>query len=155
MKTWQRILVVIVLLGIGVTVGFIKLFQGQRVNASSVMNLHQISLGLLMYTDDYNNRFPDLSDPLSLKKAVAIYLNKDASQTERFFVHPKTGKPYEPNSPLSYQERKGPNASAGIAVIYEDEPSGDGTRGVLFGDCHVERVTESRWQDLKKSSHIS
>jgi len=24
------------------------------------------------------------------------------------------------------------------------------TRGVLFGDCHVERVTESRWQDLRR-----
>jgi prepilin-type processing-associated H-X9-DG protein len=38
--------------------------------------------------------------------------------------------------------------------VYEAEPSSDGTRAVLFGDGHVERVNESKWLELKKSSNI-
>jgi hypothetical protein len=151
MKTWQRILVVSVLLVIGVAVGFNRLIQGQRVNARSVMNLHQIGLAWMMYADDNNDKLPDLSDAQSMKIAFARYLGKGG---EKAFVHPKTGKPYQPNSSLTYKERKGFNAPSGLAVVYEDEPARDGTRGVLFGDCHVERVTESRWQELKKTSNI-
>jgi len=154
MKTWQRILIVIVLLGIGVALGYNRLVEGQRANVRSVMNLHQIALAWMMYADDYNDKLPDLSDAQTMKAALAHYLNKDSSQAERFFVQPNTSRPYQPNSSLTYQERRGPNASANIAVVYEDAPASDGTRGVLFGDCHVERVTESRWLELKKTCHI-
>jgi hypothetical protein len=154
MKTWQRILVVTVLLGVSVAVGFDRFVQTQRVNAMSVSNLHQIGLGVLMYADDWDSKFPDLSDPQSLKKAVAAYVSKDGSKAEKCFVHPRTGRPYQPNSSLTYKERTGFNAPSQIAVVYEDPPARDGTRGVLFGDCHVERVNEARWQDLKKTSNI-
>jgi prepilin-type processing-associated H-X9-DG protein len=154
MKTSQRILAVTVLLIIGVTVAVNKVIEVDRdkaVNARSVSNLHQIGLAWMMYADDYNNKLPDLSDAQSMKEALARYLGKGS---EKAFVHPRTGKPYQPNSSLSHQERRGPNASANFAVVYEDEPFVDGTRGVLFGDGHVERVTETRWQELKKTSNI-
>jgi hypothetical protein len=154
MKTWQRIFIVTVLLGFGFAVGYSKLLQTQRINARSVSNLKTISLAWLMYADDWNDKLPDMSNAQTMKEALEAYLSKDKSQAERFFVHPKTGRPYQPNSSLSYKERRGPIASANFAVIYEAEPSADGTRGVLFGDCHVERVTETRWQELKKTSNI-
>src|SRR6266478_3478891 len=127
MKTWQRILVVIVLLGIAIALG-LRRERMYGMNAQSVSNLHVIGLGLLMYTDDNNDKLPDLSDAQSMKQALVTYISKDKSKAEKSFVHPTTGKPYQPNSSLSYQERKGPNASAAIAVVYEDEPAGDGTR---------------------------
>ena len=54
MKTWQRILIVAVLLSIGVAVGFTKLAQSQRNNMVSVSNLKMIGLAWMMYADDNN-----------------------------------------------------------------------------------------------------
>jgi prepilin-type processing-associated H-X9-DG protein len=73
--------------------------------------------------------------------------------SERVFVHPKTGEPYQPNPSLSGKQWQGPNASD-AAAVYEAKPAEDGTRAVLFGDGHVERVTEARWLELKKTSNI-
>ena len=155
MKTWHRILAVTVLLIIGAALvaraDNTNLVEGERdkgVNARSVMYLKQIGVGLLMYADDNNNVLPDLSDAQSLKKAIWDYI-KD----EKVFVHPKTGKPYQPNSSLSGKDGKGTNI-ANAVVVYEDEPAEDGTRAVLFGDAHVERVNETRWLELKKTSNI-
>ena len=154
MKTWQRIFIVAVLLGLGFAVGLTKLAEGQRANNRSVMNLKTISLAWSMYADDNDDKLPDLSNAQTMKEVLARYLDKDASKAERFFVHPKTGQPYQPNSSLSFKKRGGFRNPSQLAVIYEAEPSADRTRGVLFADCHVERVTETQWQELKKSSHI-
>jgi len=155
MKTWQRILVVIIVVAFGSVVGFDRLIgRDKAFNAISVSNLKVVGLGLMMYSDDYNNVLPNLSDAESMKIAVAAYVSKDESRAEKFFVHPKTGRPYQPNSSLTYKERTGFNAPSAIAVVYEDAPAADATRAVLFGDGHVERVTESRWLELKKSSNI-
>ena len=154
MKTWHRILVVTVLLLICAVVGLIKLGQTQRDNMRSVSNLKTIGLAWAMYADDNNDKLPDMSDAQTMKNALAANLSKDTSKAERFFVHPNTGRPYQPNSSLTYKERRGLTAPSNIAIVYEDAPARDGTRGVLFGDCHVERVNEARWQAVKKISNI-
>jgi prepilin-type processing-associated H-X9-DG protein len=153
MKTWQRILVVTVLLIIGAVVGLTKL-RVNAVDARSVTNLHAIGIAWSMYADDWNDKFPDLSDAQNMKEAIARYLSTDTSKAERFFVHPNTGRPYQPNSSLSFKKRQGFNYPSQIVLVYEDAPARDGTRGVLFGDGHVERVTESQWLELKKTSNI-
>src|ERR1035441_4691311 len=154
MKTWQRILVVTVLLIIGAVVGLTRLTQGQHDNWLSVSNLKTIGLAWAMYADDNNDKLPDMSDAQTMKNALAANLSKDTSKVERFFVQPNTGRPYQPNSSLTYKERRGFLAPSNVAVVYEDAPARDGTRGVLFGDCHVERVNETRWLELKKNSNI-
>jgi len=118
------------------------------VNAVSVSNLKQIGLGLAMCADDHNGKLPDLSDPQSMKKALTNYITG-----EKVFVHPKTGKPYQPNPSFSGKEWQGTNAVNEV-LVYEGEPAADGTRVVLFNDGHVTQVTEARWQELKKTSHI-
>ena len=131
--------------------GIQKAVEGARDNSAnnnSLNNLKQIGLGLMMYADDHDNKLPDLSDAPSLKKALASYL-KD----EKVFVQPRTGKPYLPNSSLSSKDQKGTN-TANEVVVYEADPAEDGTRAVLFGDAHVERVDETRWLELKKTSNI-
>jgi len=120
----------------------------KAVNTQSLNNLKQIGLGLAMFADDNNEKLPDLSDPASLKKALAKYISND-----KVFMHPRTGEPYSPNPALSGKSRQEFN-TAETVVVYEAKPSDDGTRGVLFSDGHVERVTDAKWQDLKRSSHI-
>jgi hypothetical protein len=139
--------------GAGVT-SIIAAERDKGINASSASNLKQIGLGLMMYVDDNNNKFPDLSDAQSLKKAVAAYINKDKSKGEKSFVHPKTGKPYQPNPSLSGKDPKAIPSPTDTVVVYEAEPAEDGTRAVLFVDAHVERVNETKWLELKKTSNI-
>jgi len=57
-ETWQRILVVTVLLITAALVGLTRLAQTQRDNSLSVSNLKTISLAWSMYADDYDDKFP-------------------------------------------------------------------------------------------------
>ena len=129
--------------------------RGQSVNAISASNLKQIGLGLTMCADDHDGKLPDMSSPQNMKKALANFISN-----EKVFVHPKTGKPYQTNPSLtggplsSSKNRTGPSTIADEVMVYEADPAEDGSRGVLFGDTHVERVNETRWQDLKKTSNI-
>ena len=144
-------MIVAVLLIIGGVLGANKVLETERRNAwnaYSVNNLHMIGLAMLMYTDDWNDTFPDLTDIQSLSNAVGGYVRGG-----KFFVHPKTGQPYQPNSSLTYQKRPATNGPP-LAVVYEADPAQDGTRAVLFADAHVERVNAVRWQELKKISNI-
>ena len=153
MKTSHRILTVAVLLVTGAVLGASKILEIDRQNAWNAMstsNLKQISLAWTMYADDWNDTFPNLSDAQSMKQVLAPYLGG----SEKPFLHPKTGQPYQPNSSLTYQKRKSPNASAYIVAVYEADPAQDGTRGVLFTDGHADRVNEPVWQKLKKTSNI-
>jgi len=122
--------------------------NGGAVNANSVGNLKQIGLGLAMCADDHSGKLPDMSDPQSLKKALAGYITD-----KNVFVHPKTGKPYQPNPSMSGKEWAGTN-TVDAALVYEADPAQDGTREVLFGDGRVDRANETRWLELKKSSNI-
>ncbi len=151
MKTWQRILIVVFLLAVGSALGLHVAYKRARQNAwnaQSSGNLHTIGLAWMMYADDWNDTFPDLTDIQSLSNAVGSYVARG-----NFFVHPKTGQPYQPNSSLTYQKRPATNGPP-LAVVYEADPAQDGTRAVLFADAHVERVNAVRWQELKKTSNI-
>jgi prepilin-type processing-associated H-X9-DG protein len=118
------------------------------VNAASVSNLKQIGLGLAMCADDHDGKLPNMSDPQSMKKALTKYIT-----SENVFVHPKTGKPYQPNPSMSGKEWQETNTVDAV-LVYEPDPAQDGTRAVLFGDGHVERVNETKWLGLKKTSNI-
>ena len=157
MKTAPRILAVTVLLIATIASiaradnsNLVTSADDQFVKVQSASNLKKLGLALMMYLDDNQNKFPNLTNAESMKKALTYNL---PSGSENVFVHPKSGKPYQPNPSLSGKSAKGTNV-VGEVVIYEPDPSEDGTRAVLFGDAHVERVTEARWQDLKKSSQI-
>ena len=133
--------------GAGVT-SIVAAERDKGVNSSSVSNLKQIGLGLAMCADDHNGKLPDMSSPQSMKKALANFI-----RDEKVFVHPKTGKLYQPNPSMSGKEWQGTN-TVDAALVYEADPAQDGTRAVLFGDGHVERANETRWLDLKKTSNI-
>ncbi|HUJ09131.1 MAG TPA: hypothetical protein VL171_03830 [Verrucomicrobiae bacterium] len=116
----------------------------------SLNNLKQIGVGVAMYSDDNNQKLPPMDNPQDFRKT--LLLGKYIS-SEKVFVHPKTGEPYMPNAALSGKDWGGPNADK-TAVVYETKPAADGTRGVLFLDGHVSRVTESDWRQLKVYSSI-
>jgi len=136
---------------IGIKVGVYELTKrahGEATNAASINNLYMLGLAITMYGDDFNGKFPDLTDIQSLSNAVEKYV-----AGTKCFTHPETGQPYQLNSALTHQKRPGTN-SPSVVILYEPEPAFNGTHGVLLADGPVDRVNESRWQELKKTSNI-
>jgi len=125
-------------------------FQQSREKAiaiSSLSNLKQLGLGTLMYTQDYDENFPPMTDYAAFKKAVMPYV-----KNEMLFTNPITGEAYHLNSRLSKKNLSSVANPAEMAMIYEASPAPDGTRGVCYVDGHSKRVTEAQWQDVKKAS---
>jgi prepilin-type processing-associated H-X9-DG protein len=116
---------------------------------SSVSNLKQIAIAVLMYTQDYDENFPPMSSAASAEKALLPYIkNKDV------FVSPLTGEPYRPNPALSRKSLAALEKPAETVLYYEASPAQDKTRGVAFVDGHVRRIPEIEWEHLKRKSGI-
>jgi prepilin-type processing-associated H-X9-DG protein len=71
------------------------------------------------------------------------------------FLQPTTHRPYLPNYKVSrWPDSKFGNPSETF-LFFEDAPSADGKRSVVFADGHVETLTESQFQWRRKAQGIS
>ncbi len=73
---------------------------------------------------------------------------------ERLFANPETALPYRWNEILSGKKPAHIINLQSFAVFFEQFPSRDGTRGVLFLDGHVERVIPAHWLRIAKASKL-
>lgn len=121
----------------------------QNASQTSVTNLKQLGLGLMMYMQDNDELLPSLKDATALKKAIYPYVKND-----QIFLQPDTKRPYKPNTSLSKRGLASFNNPATMVVLYEDAPNQDNTRAVTFMDGHVKRIPESQWPSLKSASHV-
>src|SRR5579884_34938 len=108
--------------------------------ATSLSNLKQIDLALLMYVQDYDEVLPPMKDPNSVKQRLRPY-----AKSETLFINPITHQPYQVNRILSSHKLKDISDPAAMVVFYEDSPAPDNTRGVAFMDGHARRIPESQW----------
>ena len=118
-------------------------------NAQSLSNLKQLGTALMMYTQDYDEKFPPMKTADSAKKAVGPYI-RDPS----VFTNPLTGKPYLPNGWLSGKSLASFASPAVIVGFYEDAPAPDGTRAAAFADGHAKRFPENTWSGIAHTSGI-
>ncbi|HZO90417.1 MAG TPA: hypothetical protein VFB38_18975 [Chthonomonadaceae bacterium] len=112
-------------------------FQQARENAvetSSISNLKQLALGVLMYSQDNNEKLPPMKDPSAPKKAIDPYVKND-----ELFVHPQTKEPYQPNVNLSRKSLAAISRPAETPLLYEASPGPDGMRAVAYVDGHVKK----------------
>ena len=143
-----------------------------KAGQESLVHLERLGIALQMYAQDYDETLPPMQTPAAVKKALYLYVRKN----DVVFLDPRTSQPYEPNPSLSgkavgtvgrYVRPAGGKQARYILVIktqiprrsetiglYEPIPAPDGTRGVLFLDGHVARVSEAEWKRLKKASGI-
>jgi prepilin-type processing-associated H-X9-DG protein len=127
---------------------------GPQVNAGnpnqvSNMNLKQVGLGVLQYAVDYDTTFPPMETAEEVMKAVLPY-----TKNEAIFVHPKSGEAYQPNPALSRKKMSSVADPAAMVMFYEMSPADDGTRGILYADGHVKRISEAEWPQIKKASRV-
>jgi hypothetical protein len=109
-------------------------------NTSSLSNLKQIGLGVMMYVQDYDEKFPPMKSGSAAKKAIMPYI-----KNEDVFVHPASKKPYLPNPLVSGMSLSKMEAPADLIIFYEPEAASDGTRGAVFADGHAKRLNEQEW----------
>lgn len=121
----------------------------QAKGTSSLSNLKQIGLSLLMYVQDYDEVLPPLKNPATVKTLLMPYV-----KNETVFINPITKTPYRTNPILSYHKLGHIAKPAEMIVFYEDSPAPDNTRGVAFLDGHARRIPESKWPEWKRLSKI-
>ena len=121
----------------------------KNAETQSLSNLKQIGLGLLQYTQDWDEHYPPMQSTEIAKNALQPYIKSDT-----VFQNPTTRKPYRPNTSLSHQPLASIQDPSTLMAYYDDGPNADGERGVLFADGHAKMVTEEEWRRLKAASHL-
>lgn len=118
----------------------------------TVERAQQLSTGLFAYVRE-NVRFPELSTPSDLKRALAPkYVSVDST-----FLAPKTKRPLRANPYLSGKTLGEIENFANVVAVYEDDPldSGSGGRravGLLSGNARM--VAAEEWETMRRESHI-
>lgn len=121
----------------------------QETNAASTRNLQRLGQGILTYLNARGRGvLPQLGARLTPASKRAFY---PFVHDQRLWLHPATDEPYRPNPLLSGKRVNQILNRQFVALIYEAMPATDGTRGVLFLDGRVERVTPERWQRIQNA----
>ena len=123
--------------------------EEQEATTMSLSYLKNLALAVLMCVDDYDGVIPDIKTPETAKEQLKPYVGD-----EKILTNPVTKMPYQFNAILAGKKIAHISDPASMAVIYEDSPAPDGTRGVAFLDGHAKRINESDWPAIKKASKI-
>lgn len=121
----------------------------ENAQAESLSNLKQIGLGLMQYTQDYDEKFPPMQSAAITQKAIYPYIKSDA-----VFLNPATHEPYRVNTSLSGHSLAEIDNPSSMVEYYEASAGSDGLRAVLFADGHVKRLPDAEWQRLLTASHL-
>jgi prepilin-type processing-associated H-X9-DG protein len=116
----------------------------------SLSNLKQLGLGMSMYLQDYDEKFPPLKDSAGLKELLYPYLKKDLWEITHYKIN------YLANFSLDQKLYEKLESPASTVVLYEPAAlwGNRNFRNVCFADGHVKAVSETDWASLKRSSRI-
>jgi prepilin-type processing-associated H-X9-DG protein len=133
----------------------------------SQRNLKQVALGLMQYTQDWDEKFPpmraaknaeqimaQINRPPTAASPVQVMLYPYVRNTQ-IFLHPKTGRPYLPNYKVSRFYLGAIENPAATFAFFEDAPDAEGKRNVAFADGHVKAFAEAEFQRMRKAQGIS
>jgi len=128
----------------------IDMESAAQINAASVRTLTTLGNGMMRFIRA-RGKFPQLYNPIDwdAKRLFYPYVGD-----ERLFMHPSTQQMYLWNQVLNGKKAVHFTDKKNLAVFYEAENGGDGTRGVLFMDGHVARLKPDQWLRVKKVSKI-
>jgi hypothetical protein len=107
-------------------------------------NLKQLGLAAIQYADD-NRYFPNVpSDPTG-RKAMELLVPKYCDSSQVFTC------PCQEDGDFSYEGFPvliTMNVSSSKPIAWDKNPHPDGSRCVVFADCHTQRVDEATFQEL-------
>lgn len=118
---------------------------------ATLSNIKQVSLGMIMYTADYDDVLPYAQSTTTVKYVTMPYLkNTNVWKTE----NPEGGQIVFNMgvSGLNYSQIDSP---AEVVLFYESKAWPDGRRAVAFTDGHCKFLTEQDFQAAMKRSKIT
>ena len=118
--------------------------------STSLANLRQLAVALLMYAQDNKQKFPVLKTPADIEKNLGLYVGGST----QMFISPRTGERYEVNPRISGKSIGAFENLTEMIVLYEKTPGPDGSRCVAFMDGHVRLVHAYEWDEVKKQSKM-
>jgi hypothetical protein len=117
-------------------------------NEASAKNLGKLSAAVTTYVNE-RKVLPLLNDVRTAEQELILYAgNKEV------FLQPSTKKPYRPNPAVAGRKPAEFDKPDKVVLFYEAAPAGDGTRGVLFLDGHIDRLIEQQWKKLKDTAKL-
>ncbi len=143
-RRWARVVVASsLLLGCAVPISLGALALARQDDAGvrdCQSNLKQYALGILMYTQDYDERYPPMQFPAQVEHRVDPYVKNRA-----LFRCPTSGMDYLPNPALSYLTLGKVNAPARMVMLRDAKPhtteGGQAGWNVAYADGHVRLVS--------------
>ncbi len=111
-------------------------------------NLRSLNTSLYLYSQDYDEMFPNVATFESLKPLLFPY-NKDSSN----FTDPNTNLPFAWNGYLNGKPRSITDFT-GYATFWVATPIVPNARPVSTFNQTSKLVTDSEWAQLKATSHI-
>ncbi|MEI7833973.1 MAG: DUF3352 domain-containing protein, partial [bacterium] len=114
--------------------------------ASSMANLRQIAVAILINSQEHDDHLPTMNTPDDLRKLDI---------TDNILKSPRNNERYLPNPFLSGKSLgdKGIVDVTAMVLAFESTSTG-GNRIVAFLDGHCEIIPDARWEQLKKASKI-
>lgn len=119
----------------------------ERKRTATVSSLKQISLGMIMYTADWDDEIPWVQSTAAAKYVTMPYIKNDTLwQTQ----NPNGGE-FRFNMALAGVSSTAIEAPAEEVLYYESKEWPDGKRCVAYADGHVRIVDRSQWAALQAS----
>jgi len=117
-------------------------------NTSSLSNAKQVALGLLMYSNDYDDVMPYAESTGAIVKVTQPYLKNVkiwwTTDNRRFLFNHSLG-----GATSTEVERP-----AETILIYAEGPASDGKREVAFADGHARRLGPDEWSKYEATLHL-
>lgn len=117
--------------------------------ASCQSNLKQMGMAVKQYSQDNDDKLPDLGSAASIRAALERY-----APAPEVFACLEGELPYQGNPALSLKKLDKVAAPATKVMFYCGEPAHLGGRNICYADGHVKWMKEERWQAVKGKSGI-
>lgn len=109
-------------------------------STAGLSNAKQVALGMVIYTGDYDDVFPDMSDSSAVAKLLDPYLKNPQLVT--------AAAGYEWNGALSRVSTARVNSPATAWVLHTRQPDETGKFDIGFVDGHVKRVPQEEFTQV-------
>ena len=124
------------LIGTGVIV-FVAFAQAQQVDPQEqerqcLSNLKQMATGMMMYVQDYDEKFPPMKSAAQVQNRLRPYVKREPA-----FFCPVTKKPYQPIKALSGKSLATIKEPASIPALFDAVPHPNGREFTAYADGHV------------------
>ena len=117
-------------------------------NIAVVNTLQQLGAGILQWKHNRGQerlpKWQHLVTP-ALRQQMYPFVHD-----RRLWDHPSTGETFRLNPAMSGVRMPDVTNRSQVYLVYEVTPAPDGTRGVLFADGRAERVSNERWDTVRK-----